>query len=279
MSFTIIIFFWFISFSCQTKEDQPKSEIAEINYQELVDQVKEDSTISMSDSANFLDKNSFDPAKDSMGMYLDSLEHIYTKDSAMVKQSGINDSGELNKSMRPNEISNASDSFSNNIKKINIEEIRALKYNLDQLHKIDSNNSTGAKSCKQIDCRIWARINKTKQLLYLHIDGKMVDSFKTSTGDKKHETPIIDRRPSGPSFQKYTSKKFPGGNYNGLGNMPYVVFIRGGYAIHGTTKGNIPKLGKKASHGCIRLHPDNAKIFFELVKQVGLENTWITIEE
>jgi hypothetical protein len=261
MSFTIIIFFWFISFSCQTKEDQPKSEVAEINYQELVDQVKEDSQLSISDSANFLDKNIYDPSRDSMGMYFDSLEHIYTKDSAMVKQSGINDSGELNKSMRPNEISNASDSFSNNIKKINIEEIRALKYNLDQLHKRDTNNSNGAKSCKQIDCRIWARINKTNQQLYLYIDGKMVDSFKTSTGDKKHETPIMDRRPSGPSFQKYTSKKFPGGNYNGLGNMPYVVFIRGGYAIHGTTKGNIPKLGKKASHGCIRLHPDNAKIF------------------
>ena len=106
----------------------------------------------------------------------------------------------------------------------------------------------------------------------------MVDTFKVSTGDRKHETPSMDRSPNGPTFQKYTSKKFPGGNYNGMGNMPYAIFIKGGYAIHGTTRGNIPKLGTKASHGCIRLHPDNAKIFFELVRNSGLENTWITIE-
>ena len=89
----------------------------------------------------------------------------------------------------------------------------------------------------------------------------------------------MDLRPSGPVFRKYTSRKFPGGNYKGLGNMPYVVFVRGGYAIHGTTSGNIPKLGKKASHGCIRLHPDNGKIFNELVRKAGLSNTWVTIEE
>ncbi|QLH48282.1 MAG: L,D-transpeptidase [Bacteroidota bacterium] len=38
-------------------------------------------------------------------------------------------------------------------------------------------------------------------------------------------------------------------------------------------------MGKKASHGCIRLHPDQAKIFFELVRKVGIENTWITVLE
>ena len=131
----------------------------------------------------------------------------------------------------------------------------------------------------RIDSRVWARISKTDQRLYLYIDGKIVDTFKVSTGSKGHETPTLDMQPNGPIFQKYTSKKYPGGNYNGLGNMPYVVFIRGGYAVHGTTRGNIPRLGKKASHGCVRLHPDNAKIFNELVRKAGLENTWVTIEE
>ena len=107
----------------------------------------------------------------------------------------------------------------------------------------------------------------------------MIDSFKVSTGKGKYETPELNVRPSGPLFTKYTSKKFPGGNYQGLGNMPYVVFVRGGYAIHGTTPGNFSKLGTKASHGCIRLHPDNAKIFFELVKRIGLDNTWVTVSD
>ncbi|HQX95541.1 MAG TPA: L,D-transpeptidase family protein, partial [Chitinophagaceae bacterium] len=51
------------------------------------------------------------------------------------------------------------------------------------------------------------------------------------------------------------------------------------YAIHGTTTGNFAKLGTRASHGCIRLHPDNAKIFNALVKTVGLNNTWVSIKD
>ena len=60
--------------------------------------------------------------------------------------------------------------------------------------------------------------------------------------------------------------------------MPYAVFVKGGYAIHGTTPGNFSKLGRRASHGCIRMPPDNAKIFYELVKKIGLQNTWVTIK-
>ena len=57
--------------------------------------------------------------------------------------------------------------------------------------------------------------------------------------------------------------------------MPWAVFFNGGYAIHGTTE--IRALGRPASHGCVRLHPDNAKAFFSLVKIVGMENTLIDV--
>jgi len=59
--------------------------------------------------------------------------------------------------------------------------------------------------------------------------------------------------------------------------MPYAVFISGGYAIHGTTRGNWSRLGKPASHGCIRLHPDNGQIFNVLVRRNGISNVWITV--
>jgi L,D-transpeptidase catalytic domain len=39
--------------------------------------------------------------------------------------------------------------------------------------------------------------------------------------------------------------------------MPHSLFFRGGYAIHGT--GAIRQLGRPASHGCVRLHPANAR--------------------
>jgi hypothetical protein len=132
--------------------------------------------------------------------------------------------------------------------------------------------------CQQIECKVWARVNISEQLMYLYADGRLVHTFQVTTGNTRHKTPIMNRKPTGPMYVKYSSRKFPGGNYMGLGNMPYAVFIRGGYAIHGTTKGNIKLLGKKVSHGCIRLHPNNAQIFYDMIKEVGLENVWVTTE-
>ena len=47
--------------------------------------------------------------------------------------------------------------------------------------------------------------------------------------------------------------------------MPYSIFFDGGYAIHGSYE--IARLGRPASHGCIRLHPQNAAILFALIKE------------
>ncbi len=49
--------------------------------------------------------------------------------------------------------------------------------------------------------------------------------------------------------------------------MPWAIFYDGHYAIHGTTA--VYMLGRPASMGCTRLHPDNAKILFNLVKERG----------
>jgi lipoprotein-anchoring transpeptidase ErfK/SrfK len=57
--------------------------------------------------------------------------------------------------------------------------------------------------------------------------------------------------------------------------MPFSIFFYGGYAIHGTTE--ISKLGQPVSHGCVRLHPDNARTLFELVLRYGKANTLIRI--
>ncbi len=57
--------------------------------------------------------------------------------------------------------------------------------------------------------------------------------------------------------------------------MPWSVFFYKGYAIHGTTE--ISQLGRPASHGCVRLHPDNARIFYDLVNAYGKANTRISV--
>jgi lipoprotein-anchoring transpeptidase ErfK/SrfK len=132
-------------------------------------------------------------------------------------------------------------------------------------------------SCFRNSCMIWADVDKTAQRLYLYIDGVMTYTWKTSTGRWGNATPDMDTHPDGRIYDRYTSTKFPEGDYNGLGNMPYAVFIRGGYAIHGTTKGNWKYLGKPASHGCVRVHPDNGQIFNQLVRKNGIANVWVTV--
>lgn len=254
-----------------------------LDYEKIKAEVMHDSTttVDLSDTADIFDNPNYDPKKDSVNLLLDSLEQTYERDSAVIKEIGNKDSVILDRySFIDTTISNPKDSFTNDIKKITKDEIRALRYNLKQLHDQDSIlASSHEKKSGQIDSRVWARVSKTDQRLYLYIDGSVVDTFKISTGSTRHETPAFDMQPSGPIFQKYSSKKYPGGNYNGLGNMPYAIFIKGGYALHGTTRGNIPRLGNKASHGCVRMHPDNAKVLNELVRKAGLENFWLTIEE
>lgn len=134
--------------------------------------------------------------------------------------------------------------------------------------------------CYRSSCAVWALVDKSEQRLYVYVNGALTNpgGWKTSTGSKGRGTPNFDKHPDGRIWDKYSSKKFPGGDYNGLGNMPYAIFIKGGYAMHGTPRGNWSKLGTVASHGCIRMHPDNAFILNRLVRKVGVKNTWITVQ-
>lgn len=56
--------------------------------------------------------------------------------------------------------------------------------------------------------------------------------------------------------------------------MPYSIFFTGGYAIHGTP--HVGQLGRPASHGCVRLHPENARTLFSIVSN-DRHNTRIVI--
>jgi L,D-transpeptidase catalytic domain len=51
--------------------------------------------------------------------------------------------------------------------------------------------------------------------------------------------------------------------------MPYAVFFTDGIATHQAPGGTEPKLGRRASGGCIRSHPSIAPKIFALVKQAG----------
>lgn len=140
---------------------------------------------------------------------------------------------------------------------------------------------TWGASCYREQCPVYIDISKAEQVAYLYVNGVLQGQYLVSTG-KGNLTPDFDTHPNGRIYDRYTSTKFPGGDYvddNGtrLGNMPYAVFIRGGFAVHGTGRGNWKYLGQKASHGCIRMHPDNGYKFNRLVRAYGIRNTWIRV--
>ncbi len=132
-------------------------------------------------------------------------------------------------------------------------------------------------SCQRYDCPVYAEVRKSEQKLYLYVRGALVHTWLVSTGSPKNETPLWQGHPNGRIYDKYSSKANPGGDYKGLGNMPYAVFLHAGYAVHGTIESNFKKLGTKASHGCVRVHPDNGYIFNRFVRQYGISATWVSI--
>lgn len=135
-----------------------------------------------------------------------------------------------------------------------------------------------ANGCVRQDCPLFIHVNKSSQSLTLYVNGFYSGRWAVSTGVAGRSTPDFDTHPDGRIYDSYTSRKYPEGDYRGLGNMPYAVFISGGFALHGTPEGNWSRLGRPASHGCIRQHPDNAYRLNRLVRQYGVRNTWVTVD-
>ena len=105
-----------------------------------------------------------------------------------------------------------------------------------------------------------AHVDVKSQRMVVKVDGEVRHVWKVSTGRNGFGTPRGTYSPQR-MHQKYFSRKY----YNAP--MPYSIFFRGGYAVHGTTE--IHRLGRPASHGCVRLATPNARELFQLVRAVG----------
>jgi lipoprotein-anchoring transpeptidase ErfK/SrfK len=117
---------------------------------------------------------------------------------------------------------------------------------------------------------IFATIDISDQTMLVYVNGALTYSFAVSTARRGYVTPV------GFYGAQWLSPKHRSRKYDNA-PMPWAVFFHGGYAVHGTTE--IRKLGKPASHGCVRLHPDNARAFFSLVKDAGLTQSQIVVVE
>jgi hypothetical protein len=111
-------------------------------------------------------------------------------------------------------------------------------------------------------------ISKSQQRLSVVIDGAEAYRWPVSTGRRGHETPAGSFRPNRTERHWYSRQ------YS-LTPMPWAVFFHRGYAVHGTMEAY--NLGHAASHGCVRLRPDNASILYSLVRHQGLRNTKVVV--
>ncbi len=113
-----------------------------------------------------------------------------------------------------------------------------------------------------------ARIDVPAQTMQVIRHGKVLYTWRVSTARRGYITPAGTWRPKR-IHKMWYSRKYD------MSPMPYSVFYHGGYAIHGTTA--VSRLGTPASHGCVRLDTANAKIFYELVREIGAGNTRVVV--
>lgn len=128
--------------------------------------------------------------------------------------------------------------------------------------------SLSTNSARRISGPVSITVDLTTQQMDVVAGGRTIYTFDVSTGRKGYTTPTGDYRPIRMHEMWYSSK------YENS-PMPHSIFFYGGYAIHGT--GDIKHLGQVASHGCVRLHPDNAQALYDLVRQVGMDKTRIKL--
>jgi lipoprotein-anchoring transpeptidase ErfK/SrfK len=104
--------------------------------------------------------------------------------------------------------------------------------------------------------KVEAKIDLSKQRMYVYVNGKRAYTWKVSTGKPGYATPKGRFSPKRMKRVHYSDR------YNNA-YMPHSIFFIGGYAIHGTTATG--KLGRPVSHGCVRLSQGNAKRLYNLV--------------
>jgi len=117
--------------------------------------------------------------------------------------------------------------------------------------------------------KILVLIDKLTQTMKVLVDDLERYTWDVSTGLRAYDTP------SGTYAARSMNEIWYSKQWDDA-PMPHAIFFtKKGHAIHGTEE--TQKLGRPASHGCVRLAPENALTLFALVKETGLKNTEVVL--
>ena len=109
------------------------------------------------------------------------------------------------------------------------------------------------------EARVQIRVDLGSQTMHVE-SGQGEYDWPGSTGRAGYRTPTGAYR-SQRMYEMTYSRKYENAP------MPHAIFFYGGYAIHATYATGA--LGRPASHGCVRLAPENAETLYDLVKHEG----------
>ena len=117
--------------------------------------------------------------------------------------------------------------------------------------------------------KILIEIDKSAQRMTVSQDGAQLYTWPVSTGLRSYDTP-------GGAFTPFRMEKEHYSREWDDAPMPHSIFFtQKGHAIHGTE--HIRNIGRPASHGCVRLETENARVLFDLVKREGMANTRVVL--
>lgn len=117
-----------------------------------------------------------------------------------------------------------------------------------------------AVSCVPVSAQVVARIDQSRQRMRVYVQGTLAYDWPVSTARRGYVTPNGSFH-VGRMARMWRSRKYHGAP------MPHAMFFRGGYAVHGTDA--VGALGRRASHGCIRLGPAHAAELYALTRAFG----------
>jgi lipoprotein-anchoring transpeptidase ErfK/SrfK len=118
------------------------------------------------------------------------------------------------------------------------------------------------------DAKVIAAVDLSSQTMRVYVNGEHLYTWPVSTARSGYRTP------TGSYGVQSMSRFHRSAKYHNA-PMPHSIFFRGGYAVHGSYETS--HLGQRASHGCIRLHPANARELYSLVQDYGGNGASIVI--
>ena len=158
-----LLFLFTLSCSPGKKKEQQEA----FQYNKFKDSIIVVNKEAISASSNLFDDRIFTPGFDSLENLLVKIDTLWHRDAAMMEQVDT-----LIKRLK-------------NAKNVSPAEYQQLKENVRTLDAfLNKKKDTIKTSCKEKECPVYAAVNKSRQLLFLYIDGELKDSFPVSTGVK-----------------------------------------------------------------------------------------------